>query len=307
MALQINEVVPNRFRAGDLITVRGFGFAPGFGDNAVSVDGIPEILQVESATELTFFVPAGVSVDQYVTVQAFRSDTLDNDVAQAWSSSSLSDLRDGTARIPGQVPGAREAADPSPLADVPQAQDYERLVQAIEHLLYDALSVVGDLFASDGAEIVPQPIGAAGQRLGANPATATGMEYAALTRATSLQWGGRKLAANTVVDAIVANGQSSETSTIAGIHLAPATGIVGLITVLFAEGVAGDTLDQVILRKNGAIAFDSGTGLGITPGNAFESPGLVVAIILGTDTVELEVRKLGTNGDGDFVGHAVVR
>ncbi len=304
--VQINEVVPSRFQVGDLITIRGFGFSPTFGSNEVAIAGIPEPIQSESATELQLFVPAGVPADEYVSVAVFRSDTLDNDVGQAWSQGSTGGLRDGSQDIPGQIPGETESSDPTRVEDTPQAQDYERMVTALQHLLLDTLGAVGDVFASDGSAVAPHPIGAAGQRLGANPATSTGMEYAAIARAQTLAWAGRKLAANTVVDAITANGESNDTSIVTGVHMAPLTGNVYAVVVLFAEGAAGDTLDQVIIRTAGAITYNSGTGLGIVPGG-FHVATMALAVTVGVTTIELEVRKLGTNADGDFVGHVGVR
>ncbi|KKK72019.1 hypothetical protein LCGC14_2908090 [marine sediment metagenome] len=304
--VQINEVSPSRFRVGDLITIRGFGFSPTFGANEVAIAGIPEIVQSESATELTLLVPAGIPVDQYVSVFVFRNDTNDNDSNQAWSKGALDSIRDASLTVPGQVPGTTEAADPSRVEDVPQAQDYERYVTAIEHLLRDVLTFVGDLFAFNGTSLKGHPIGAAGQRLGAEPINPTGMEYAAITRAQTLQWAGRKLAADTVVDAIVANGPPGNTSIVNGLHLSPITGNVYTVSVLFAQGTAGDTLDQVIIRINGVIQYDSLIGLGIGIG-ATHSAAIAVAVVGGTDTVELEVKKLGVAGDADFVGHVGVR
>lgn len=303
--VQINEISPSRFRAGDLITIRGFGFAPTFGDNAVAIDGIPEPIQSESATEIVVVVPAGVTVGAYVPVFVFRSDTLENDSNQAWSSDPLDDLRDGTARIPGQLPGVTEAADPSRVEDVPQAQDYERLATAIEHLLFDVLGTTGDVFASDGTSLVPQPVGAAGQRLGANPAPTTGMEYAAITRATSLRWQGEKAIGDVVLGALTANGGQSQLSLVNGLHLAQLTGNVYLIVVLFAQGTAGDTLDQVRLRINAVTQYDSLVGLGIAPGGVHVAA--VAVAVTAADTVELEVKKLGVAGLGRFVGTVGVR
>ncbi len=304
--VQINEIEPARFRAGDLITIRGFGFSPGFGDNEVAIDGIPEPIQSESATEITVLVPTGVSVDQYVPIYVFRSDSLGNDFVQAWSKATADDLRSGASRVPGQIPGATEAANPVRAEDVPQAQDYERLVTRIEHLLFDVLSTPGDLFAFDGAGLVAHPLGAAGDTLRANPAPASGMDYAPLVRAQTLAWAGRKLAANTVVDALAAQGEPRDTSTVKGIHLSPLTGNVYTVVVLFAQGSAGDTLDQVIIRINGAIQYDSATGLGIAP-SGVHAATVALPVTGGTSTIELEVRKLGTVGDGDFVGHVGVR
>lgn len=304
--VQINEISPSRFRSGDLITIRGFGFAPTFGDNAVAVAGIPEPLQSETATEITLFVPPGIPENEYVSVYVFRGDTLGNDSTQAFSKASAGDLLTGVVRVPGQIPGDTEANDPIRVEDVPQAQDYERLVTAIEHLLFNVLATKGDLFAFDGAALVPHPVGATLEhRLGANPAPSTGMEYVAVARAQSLRWAGRKLAAVVTVDAIVANGESDKTSVVNGLHLAPLTGNVYRVAVLFAAGTAGDTLDQVIVRINGALSYDSGTGLGVTPGNA-HTAGLALAVTVA-DTIELEVKKLGTLGDGDFVGQVGVR
>lgn len=303
--VQINEIVPSRFREGDLVTINGFGFSPTFGENSVAIDGIPEPLQSESATQITLIVPTGVGVDQYVSVLVFRTDTNDFGSGQAWSSGSVDDLRGGAIQIPGQIPGPLEAADPSRVEDVPQAQDFERMVAATEHLLHDVLGAVGDLFAFDGASIVPQPLGAAGQRLGANPATSTGMEYVADVRTQSLQWAGRKIAANTVLGALVANGESTDVATVFGTHLAPLTGNANALVVLFADGSAGDTLDQVVVQRNGVTQYDSGTGLGVLPGG-FHAAALAIALVSGTDTIEVQAKKLGTVGNADFVAHAGV-
>ena len=304
--VQINEISPSRFRVGDLITVKGFGFSPTFGANEIAIDGIPEPIASESATELTLLVPAGISVDQYVSVFVFRNDTNDNDSSQAWSKDPLDSIRDASVTVPGQNPGTTEAADPSRVEDVPQAQDYERYVTAIEHLLRDVLAFVGDLFAFNGTSLKGHPIGVAGQRLGAEPINPTGMEYAAITRAQTLQWAGRKLAADTVVDAIVANGPPFSTSIVNGLHLAPITGNVYTVSVLFAQGFAGDTLDQVIIRINGVIQYDSLVGLGVVPGST-HTAAIALAVTGGTDTIELEVKKLGVVADADFVGHVGVR
>jgi hypothetical protein len=304
--VQINEVEPSRFRVGDLITIRGFGFAPTFGDNFVAIDGIPEPIQSESATEIQVFVPSGVQADAYVSVYVFRQDTLGNDSTQAWSKASLADLRDGTSQPPGQVPGTIERADPSMIEDTPQAQDYERMVTAIRHLLRDVLGTKGDLFANDGAGLVPHPVGGvAGRRLGANPATSTGMEYAAITRALSLAWGGRKVAGDTALNGLTANGNALDNSIVNGLHMTPATGTIYRL-VIFFDGTAGDTLDQVTIRRNGITVWNSGTGVGLTPGNVLATP-VSIAVVGGTDTIEVQAKKLGTNGDGYMIASVGIR
>ena len=157
--VQINEVVPSRFREGDLVSIHGFGFAPTFGNNFVAIDGIPTSLWWESATELQLYVPAGIQRDAYVPVYVFRDDTLENDSSQAWSKAALDSLRDGSSQPPGQVPGQEERADPARVEDTPQAQDYERMATAMQYLLRSVLTTKGDLFASDGTGLVPHPVG----------------------------------------------------------------------------------------------------------------------------------------------------
>lgn len=302
--VQINEVTPSRFREGDLITINGFGFSPDFGANDVAIDGIPEPVQSESATAIQVLVPAGVTKDAYVPIAVFRNDTLDNDVTQAFVKPDLDSIRDGSESVPGQIPGTTEAADPSRVEDVPQAQDYERMVTAIEHLLLDVLSTLGDLFAFDGTNLVAQAIGAAGQTLQANPATSTGMTYASTPRASSLNWAGEKAAGDTALNELSVNGTVTETSITNGNAFSPLTGNLYLVIVYFAEGTAGDTLDRVTVDVNAGNVYDSGAGLAIAPGS-FHVATFTGAVTSG-DVVELKVAKLGTNGLGRFVGHVGV-
>lgn len=303
--VQINEVSPSRFRSGDLITIHGFGFSPDFGENQVAIGGIPEVLQSESATELTLIVPAGIPEDDWVSVFVFRSDSLDNASDQWWSGGAVSDLRDGTTRVPGQIPGEAERANPVRVEDVPQAQDYERLATAIEHLLFDVLSTVGDLFGFDGASLTPVPIGAAGNVLRANPAAATGMDYAGLTRAQTLSWGGRKAAGAVTLGSLTPNASSDNLGAVFGDHVSPRTGTMRELVVLFAEGSAGDTLDNVEVEINGAPLYASAAGLAIPPGGT-HVVDLGLAINVG-DLTQVRVRKIGTNGTADFVAQVEIR
>lgn len=299
--VQINEVSPSRFRIGDLITISGFGFSPDFGQNQVAIAGVPEPVFSESATEIQVFVPAGVPEDQYVAVAVFRADTLDNDVGIGFSLPSKDDLRSGAVRLPGQVPGTTEATDPARVEDTPQAQDYERMVTALEHLLFDVLGTLGDVFASDGTQIVPQPIGAAGQRLGANPATSTGLEYAAVARTQTLSWGGRRINPDGGLLALVANGETTDANATSGLHAAPFTGTIFSLIVAFVAGDPGDTLDRVVVNVNAVTVYDTGGGLGVSPGsNHVAAPAL--AVTLG-QTIEVLVTKTGGNAAGQFVAH----
>lgn len=303
--VQINEVVPSRFRTGDLITIKGFGFSPTFGQNSVAIDGVPEPVASESATEITLLVPAGIAVDTYVSVIVFRNDTLENDGGQAWSKGSLDSVREGTLTVPGQIPGVKEAADSSRVEDVPQAQDYERFVTAIDHLLLDVLGAIGDLFAHDGVGLVPFAVGGAGLQLGANPANPEGLEYAAVVRAQTLSWAREISAPAVVLTAMVANGTATIDTGAIGDHLAPFSGTLYRVIVYF-DGAAGDTLDQVRILVNAVMQHDSGTGLGITPGNFYVAT-IAVAVVGGTDLVILEAKKLGVVGIARLVGHVGIR
>lgn len=297
--VQINEVVPSRFREGDLISIRGFGFSPTFGANDVAIDGIPEPLQFESDTEIQLFVPPGVSTEQYVSIVVFRNDTLDNDGTQGWSKAPLDDLREGLVDTPGQIPGAQEAADPTPVADVPQAQDYERMVAKILWLLLAAANGGGPgyLFATDGSAIVPRLNGAAGEVLHADPAdpSGTGLAWQSVARALTLDWGRKTLAANAALTLLVAGGDGEVTVTTGAEHLAPATGSLYAVLVYF-ESDGSDTLDQVRVLVNAVVQHDSGAALGIASGSSYVA-AISVAVTAGVDKITVEASKAGVTGN----------
>lgn len=297
--VQINEVVPSRFRAGDLIAIQGFGFSPTFGQNSVAIDGIPEPIASESETEISILVPAGVSTDRYVTIQVFRNDTLDNAFWQSWSSAELNDMRSLAVRAPGQIPGTTEAADPVRVEDVPQAQDYERLMTALEFLLVEVLEDAGDMFGSDGSGLVKIPVVASwgnGLALRTDLTEPAGVDFIAISsfQRVTFGYGKQTASGNTALEEAVPNHDGSIVSALSPAHWSPITGTVRRVAVLAAELTGADTLDQVTIEVAGSQVYDSTTGLGLTQGQVHVA-SLNQSVTSG-QTVELLVKKLGTEG-----------
>ena len=300
----IVSIAPSRFREGDEIAINGFNFSPNFGDNVVAIDDVGVPITTESDTRIVVTVPAGLTKDAYVAVKVQRSDTSENDALSAWHKADLDDIRGLTSQVPGQVPGVTEAADPTVMEDVPQAQDYERIATALEHLLQGVLSTVGDLFAFDGSALAPHAVGVAGETLEANPATSTGMDWGTIDRAQTLGWQGQKAAGANALSSLTANGPPGVTGGSLGIHLAPFTGTLYGVAVLF-QGTAGDTLDQVRVLVNGGVSYDSGTGLAIAPDGSHTASFSIA--VTTADDVEVQVATTGSNGATDFIAIAGIR
>lgn len=296
MPLKITNVTPPRFRALDLITVQGLGFAPAsLGVNTVLIDGEEAVIQSQSETAITVEVPSGIAEDVFVAVQVQRTDTFDADASPWFSKASSADMGSQAAEPPGAVPGADEASALTlSIQDTFQAQDYERLVTYLQFLLFHVLTTVGDLYAHSGAGFMQRfAKGSAGQVLRADTTQALGLLWStAPARRVHHSYGKKILANNSNNGVMVANGNADATSLLYGQHGAGQAGTLDRVVVRVLEFTAGDTLDRVRILQNGVNVHDSGTGLGLTTFYA-ASPAIVV---VATDLLQLEATKAGTNG-----------
>lgn len=291
--MNIDNVVPARFSPGDTVTILGNAFSPTFGANFVTIDTQQAVIASESDVQLVVEVPLGISVDQFVGVVVQRSDTGDNAARSFWSKAPAADLLSGALSLPGQAPGTLEARDPNPVLDTPQAQDYERYVAHAEYLTQEIATTKGDLLTSDGAAVVAQGVGAAGQALEGAPASANGMAWAAAPSLRLTHSYAKQIDAfNAANGAMVANGSPGDQSSVKPEHAAAVAGTCDTLSVLVQNSSGGDTLDRVQLAVNGAVLHDSGPGLGLAAGGSYNvNPAL--AGIVATDRLAVRVFKAG--------------
>lgn len=292
--VQINEVNPPTFRAGDQVTIDGFGFSPVFGRNGVLVELTEAVIESESATQIVITVPVGVTVNAFVALSVQRTDTGDFDVVTAFSGPSIADLADGNSDPTAQLPGPYEFANPAFLPDVPQAQDFERFMAVVTYLLRELLLAKGDLFASDGVSPMQAfAVGAAGQVLQANPGQPVGLEWIApAQRSITHSWSQVIDAPGTLNGDMVAGGDGTIASNSIGEHLAGDAGNVTQVVVLVESAGGGDTLDRVTLLQNGGIIYDSLTGLGLVQGQALIANTIPLAVG-ANDLLVLQAFKAG--------------
>lgn len=295
--VDITAVTPPRFQAGDTLVIDGLAFSPDFGENFVTIDTIPATIVSESDTQLVVTVPAGITQDAFVAVQVQRGDTGENTATQRWSRGPTANLRSGALVVPGQVPGVLEAADPTPVPDTFQAQDYDAYLSFLAWWLYEVATTKGDLWATDGvAPMQPQAVGAAGLALIAQPAALLGLAYAAAPAAGRLthEWAKQIDAPGAANGPMVANGLSTDQSVAKGEHAAGIAGTVAQLIVLVQVAVGGDTLDQVQITQNGVVVYDSGAGLALGQGASHAvNPALVVA---AADRLAINAFKAGVAG-----------
>ena len=293
--MKITSVVPARFRSGENIEINGMAFSPTGGANAVTIGTVVAGILEESDTRLLVTVPGGIPTDEFVAVQVQRSDSGDNTAESYWSKAPRADLLNGTVRVPSQAPGVLEARSPEPVRDTPQAQDYDAYLTALEYLIFEVLTTKGDVLGSSGVGAPARfPVGAAGQALQAAPAAGLGLAYGAAPASgrLTLDWGKQIDAGGAANGAMVANGLTTDQSTTKGEHASPIAGTADSLIVL-VQAASGDTLDRVVLLKNGVIAYDSGTGLGLGA-NASHSASPAVAVAVG-DRLELQAFKAGAS------------
>ena len=98
MASVITDVQPRTIKAGDFITVTGFGFSPAFGVNRINVNlGVAAVILSESDTVIVAVVPAGIPTNQQVEVIASRTDTQE---ASSWFGASRARPSSATSTAP---------------------------------------------------------------------------------------------------------------------------------------------------------------------------------------------------------------
>jgi len=295
MTAVVTSVVPDRFRAGDIITVTGFGFSPDFGVNRVSVELIVSVFIVsESDTVIVCEVPAGIPTNQQVSVIASRNDTQDaSEPFNCWSLGTSGELGSYGDDMPGQVPGPREAAHLDvDVPDVGQAIDYERQAAHALRIADEILEQQGDIFTSDGTNPERQPIGGGGLELHSRPAEALGLRWEQATRWLALRYGA-ELTGDAVAQFPYPNGSAFTGGGITE-HGAPFPGTITRVSlhVHFSSGAA---IDRVRILVGGVSVYDSGAGQNVLAGETFV--GLLSADVQQGDLLEIETTQDGADGN----------
>lgn len=300
MASVITDVQPRTIKAGDFITVTGFGFSPAFGVNRINVNlGVAAVILSESDTVIVAVVPAGIPTNQQVEVIASRTDTQEaSEPFVVWSLASAAELRDFDSSMPGQVPGPREAAHLDvDVPDVGQARDYERVAAHALRIANEILEQAGDIFTSDGAGLARLPIGGGGMELHTRTAEALDLYWGPSSRWITLRWGA-ELTGDAIAQFTQPHGGAFGAAGLAGgpgtEHGVPFDG--GRLTrvgvqVHFSSGAV---LALVRVLVNGAQVYTSGA-IAVAAGSSHVAT--FSAAVSHPDLVEIECTQDGADGN----------
>lgn len=301
--IRIDDVIPRRFRAGDQLRIVGDGFSASPGNNTVQIAGLVTPIVSVSQTELVVTAPAGLTAFPgsfvYVVVESPAFSTSFGRLI-CWSK----------PPNPGKVipPAAPLTDDEQVLlefADLVEAKDWERLATYVEFLTRDQFADEGDMPGFDGTGYsgvgVAQSFGV-GYR-NSSPLGMTKVADSTIAEGVRAGWsqdltagfGGTIPAGVTALRLLVAGADQAEPVVTSGptFQHAPSNGTIDLVWLLVEAG-GGSSLDQVQIRRNFSVVFDSGTGLGIANDQTYAAnPSVSVA---KGDRIEVRVLKAGPVG-----------
>lgn len=291
MAVAITTISPGRGRPTELVTINGSGFSLTPAQNQVSFGGVPAGVNSSTATALVVVIPAGMPVDQHVTVAVTNLDDVTQDTTLWFSKDTIAntDLQVLRTKIPFTDEKLRGLGRDVKNMETFEARFYERIASKIE-LVRDILDSVGNFLSKAAAPLgIRQALaGTAGQPFVSNPAGGQFQDRQCWT----LTWG-KGITGASLVETMNAGEMEDSGSTIQTFQVAPVTGQIALVSLREAVS-ATSRIIQVDILVAGVVVKTLQNGDPEFPGPGFRQgeltfyPGLPVT---QGQTVEVRITR----------------
>jgi hypothetical protein len=317
--IAVASVTPNRVRAGDVVTIKGQGFATSVAGNRVTVNGISGTVTAAAEDELTVTMPAllflfenGVG-ELLVESPAFSALKGRAQVWTKWSSAE----EEADEELPLQGAELKETVGEE-RPRIAEAGDFNKLLTLVEHAqLGGAEGQPGGFKSRDGVGIVTTPrrnnpggpinpgdntTPRGGESLVVDPSQ-PGLVNFGWQLDDTLAFGGQFLGFQFGLAYLRANG-----TPLAGLNLVETEQVVMLAGVIdlawyLVTSPGADTITATQVYVNGGLEFSGG---GPGGNDTVASLRMSIPVVRG-DRVELRVGKTGATANVQIVGGLRVR
>lgn len=304
--IAIESIEAPRGRDADVILIHGQGFSVDPTNNRVTFSGFAGTVTAATESQLTVTVPFTVAFlcDFFVTVTAETPPWSGVQASRRWWSKldPETDLADQVLVLERPGPSEDVETDRPSYAD---ATDWARLLTVVEFLLRDVQKEAGGIATRDDTGLVPVQernavdYGKDGQVLVVDPAEPEGIAFGWVQDVT-LPFGGRVIPNPGAPVMLRAGGCAVGSVNTQTEHSPLANGTIDLLWLLVKRLGVTDTIDRIRLLVNGAQVHDSGAGLGLTNNAVFRAD--LAVMVVATDTIEIEVTKVGVVDNFGLVG-----